>query len=112
VVDRRGKLVEEALQRRRIGGVEGGGAPRADVARRLLEPLRMAPGEDDLGALAAGQAGGLQADPGAPADQDHGLAEEPRLALGHDRLAICESIGLTGRGLSATSMRSAITAES
>ena len=50
--------------------------------------------------------------PGAAADQDDGLAEQLRLALGHDRLAICASIGVTGRGLSAISMRSAITAVS
>ena len=95
-----------------IGGVEGGGAPRADVARRLLEPLGIAAGEDDVGALAAGAAGGLEADPGAAADEDDGLAEQFRLAPGHDRLAICGSIGVIGRGLSAISMRSAITAVS
>ena len=54
--------------------------PRADVARRLFEALGIAAGEDDVGALAAGEAGGLQADSGAAADQDDGLAEQLRLA--------------------------------
>ena len=100
------------LQRCRVGGVEGRGALRVDVARCLLEALGIAAREDDVGALAAGAAGGLQADAGAAADQDDGLAEQFRLALRHDRLAICGSIGVTGRGLSAISMRSAITAVS
>ena len=112
VVDRVRQLVEESLQRGRIGGVEGGGAPRADVARRPLEALGIAAGEDDVGALAAGAPGGLEADPGAAADQDDGLAEQFRVALGHDRLAICASIGVTGRGMSAISMRSAFSAAS
>ena len=76
MVDRGRQPVEEPLQRRRIGGVEGGGAPRADVARRLLEPLGIAAGEDDVGALAAGASGGLEPDAGAAADQDDGLAEQ------------------------------------
>ena len=86
MVDRAWQLVEEPLQRCRVGDVEGGGAPRLDVARCLLEPLGIAGGEDDVGALAAGAAGGLEADAGAAADQDDGLAEQLRLALGHDRL--------------------------
>ena len=113
-----GRLVEEPLQRCRVGGVEGGGAPRADVARRLLEALGIAAGEDDVGALGAGAPGGLEPDAGAAADQDDGLPEQFRLASAcvrghaHDRLAICASIGVTGRGLSAISMRSAFTAAS
>ena len=116
-----GRLVEEPLQRGRVVGVEGGGAPRVDVARGLLEALGIAAGEDDVGALGAGAPGGLEPDAGAAADQDDGLAEQFRFASrlcgrGHalliDRLAICASIGVTGRGLSAISMRSAITAAS
>ena len=112
MVDRSWQLVEEPLQRRRVGGVEGGGAPGADVERCSLEALGITAGEDDVGALAARAPGGLQADPGAAADEDHGLSEELGFALAHDRLAICASIGLTGRGLSAISMRSAFTAAS
>jgi hypothetical protein len=120
VVDRGRQLVEEPLQRGRVGGVEGGGAARVDVARRLLEPLGIAAGEDHLGALATGAASGLEADAGTAADQDDGLAEQLRFALGpggsgvggHDRLAIWASIGVIGCGMSATCMRSAVTAVS
>jgi hypothetical protein len=120
VVDRVGKPVEEPLQRCRVGGVEGGGAPRVDIAGCSLEPLGIAAGEDDVGALTAGAAGGLEPDSGAAADEDDGLAEQLPLAPGangvggggHDSLAICGSIGPTGRGMSAISMRSAITAAS
>jgi len=120
VVDRAWQRVEEPPERGRVGGVEGGGAARVDVARRLLEPLGITAGEDDLGALAAGTASGLEADAGAAADQDDGLAEQLRLARcpsgsglgGHDRLAICASIGVIGCGMSAISMRNAITAVS
>jgi hypothetical protein len=74
------QLVEEPLQRDRIVRVEGGGAPRADVARCLLEALRVAAHEDDFGALRACQPSGLQSDAGAAADQDDGLSAERRLA--------------------------------
>ena len=78
VVDRTREPVEEALQRSRVVGVEGRGAPRVDVARRALEALGIAAGEDDVGALAAGASGGLQPDAGAAADDDDGLAEQLR----------------------------------
>jgi hypothetical protein len=120
VVDRGRQPVEEPLQRRRVGGIERRGAARVDVARRLLEALGIAAGKDDVGALAAGASGGLEPDAGAAADEGDGLAEQLGLALsrnggGHDpsdMLAICASIGARGRGLSAISMRSAITAVS
>ena len=47
--------------------------------RRLLEPLGIAAGEDDVGALGARQPGGLEPDAGAAADHDDGLAGELRL---------------------------------
>src|SRR5262249_5784128 len=69
-------------QGRRIVGVEGGGALRAKLDRRLLEAFGVAPGEDNAGALGAGSPGGFQPDAGAAADDDDGLAEQFRFALG------------------------------
>jgi hypothetical protein len=68
MVDRVGQAVEEPLQRCRVGGVEGGGAPRVDVERCLPQPLGIPAGEDDVGALTAGASGGLEPDAGAAAD--------------------------------------------
>ena len=82
MVDRRGDVVEEALETLEIGGVERRGARRPDVARGGLEALGVAPREDDLGALGAGAPGRLEADPGAPPDDDDALAGQLRLA-GH-----------------------------
>jgi hypothetical protein len=59
----------------------------------------------------AREARGLEADSGAAADEDDGLPEQLRPS-GHERLAICGSMGIIGRGFWATSMRSAITAVS
>ena len=53
--------------------------------RCLLEPLGISADEDDLGALGARAPGGLEADAGAAADQDDGLAEQLRLARGARR---------------------------
>ena len=75
MVDRVGQALEELLQRCRVVGVEGGRAPRVDVERRLLEPLGIPAGEDDVGALAAGAAGGFEPDAGTAADEHDGLAE-------------------------------------
>ena len=74
MVDRVRQVLEESLQRGRIGGVEGGGAPRADFQRCLLEPFGIAGGEDHVGTLRAGAPGRLEADPGAAADHDDGLS--------------------------------------
>ena len=79
MVDRVGQAVEEPLQGCRVVGVEGGGAPRVDFERRSLEALGIPAGEDDVGALTARAAGGLEADSGAPADEYDGLAEQSRL---------------------------------
>jgi hypothetical protein len=87
VVDRVAQAVEELLQRCRVVGVEGGGAPRVDVERRLLEPLGIPAGEDNVGALTAGASGGLEPDSGAAADEDDGLAQQFRLAGGDVRLS-------------------------
>ena len=53
---------------------------RADLARRALEALGIAAGQDDVGALGARPAGGLEADAGAAADHDDGLPDERGLA--------------------------------
>jgi hypothetical protein len=45
----------------------------------LLEPLRVPGREDDVGALAAGEAGGLEPDTRATPDHDDGLAKQLRL---------------------------------
>jgi hypothetical protein len=73
VVDGPGELREEPRQAVRVRGVERCGAQRADLARRVLQPLRGAAGEGDLGPCGAGQPGGLQPDPGAAADDHDGL---------------------------------------
>ena len=81
MVDRLRQVLEESLQRGRVGGVEGGGARARRVERGLLEALGIAAGEDDVGALGARAPGGLEPDPGAAADDDDGLPEQLRLAL-------------------------------
>jgi hypothetical protein len=82
VVDRGWKTLEERLEGGRIVGVEGRGALRGDLARCLFEAFGIAPGEDEAGALGAGSPGGFQPDAGAAADDDDGLAEQFRFALG------------------------------
>ena len=73
---------KNSLQRCRVVGVEGGSAPRVDVTGCTLEPLGIPAHEDDVGTLTARAAGGLEPDAGAAADQDDGLTEQFRLALG------------------------------
>ena len=63
-----------------IGGVERLRAQRADLGRCLLEPVRVTAGEDDVGALGAGQPRGLQPDARAAADHDDCLPGQLRLA--------------------------------
>ena len=98
------------LQRRRIIHIEGGGAPGVDVQCGPLQAIGIPTGEDDVGALGAGHPGGFQPDSGASADEDDGLSEQGRFAVAStavrvavviDTLAICASIGLIGRGMSA-----------
>ena len=48
--------------------------------RRPLEPVGIAAGEDDGGALGARPAGGFEPDPGAAADHDDGLPGQFRFA--------------------------------
>jgi hypothetical protein len=81
VVDRCGQVLKEPREAIRIGGVEGGAAQRVKLARGLLQPLGVAGGEDDLGPRGASTARRLQADAGATADHDDGLAEQFGLEL-------------------------------
>src|SRR5262249_10966409 len=82
VVDRSWEILEERLQGGRIVGVEGRDALRVELERCLLEALGIAPGEDDAGALGAGSPGALRPDAAAAADDNDGLAEQFRIALG------------------------------
>src|ERR1700745_4124310 len=75
VVDLGGQPVEEAVEGGRVGGVEGRGAARADLGRGPLEALGVSSGQDDLGALGASAAGGLEPDAGAAADGPPALAD-------------------------------------
>ena len=75
MVDRGREILEERPQGGRIVGVEGRGALRIEFERCSLEAFRIAPREDDAGALSAGPPGGLQPDAGAAADDDDNLAE-------------------------------------
>lgn len=81
MVDRR-QTLEELRERGGIGGVEGRGAPGAELARGALEAVGVTTGEDDVGALGACAPGRFEADAGAAADDDDGLAEQLGLALG------------------------------
>ena len=58
-----------------VGGIEGHGTLRAEFRRGPLEALGTAAGQDDVGAIGAGPAGGLKPDAGAAADHDDGLPE-------------------------------------
>src|SRR5262249_19483640 len=72
----------ERRQGGRIVAVEGRGGRPVEMEGCLLEALRIAPGKDDAGALGAGSPGGLQPDAAAAADDNDGLAEQFRIALG------------------------------
>ena len=75
-----GRSWKKLRQGGRVGGVEGRGALRADFGRRLPEPVGIAAGEDDVGALSPGAPGCLEPDAGAAADQHDGLPGQFRLA--------------------------------
>ena len=50
VVDGSLEVGEEVLDGSQVIGIERRGAPRADLIRRVLQPLGVATGEDDVGA--------------------------------------------------------------
>ena len=85
VIDRRGQLVEEPAEPVEVGGVEGGDAGGPELEADALQAIRVARGEDHLGALRARAPGGLEPDARAAADHDDGLPEQRRrLAGGRD----------------------------
>jgi hypothetical protein len=61
--------------------VEDRGAPCAEFGRGPLEAAGVAGGQDDVGALGAGQAGRLEPDADAAADHEDGLPEQVKFAL-------------------------------
>src|SRR5260370_42500265 len=85
MVDRRWQAAEEPLQGSRVLGVEGRGTLRAEFQRRLLEPVGIAAGEDDIGTLSPGASSCLEPDARAAADDDDGLSGQFRSALGGNR---------------------------
>src|SRR5277367_2656971 len=84
MVDRRGQVLEESLQRSRVVGVEGRRVLYTEFQRRLLEPAGIAAGEEDIGSLGPGAPGCLEPDTCAAADQDDGLSGQFRFTLGED----------------------------
>ena len=80
VVDRLPQLVEEAPEAVEIGGVERLTAQRADFARGLLDAVRVAAGENDLGALEPRSLSRFKTDPRAAAEQNDRLPGKLRLA--------------------------------
>ena len=74
VIDRRRQALKEAIQGSCIIDVEHRRGLCADRVRGLLQALRIASGDDHGGSLGAGEPRRLQADTGAAAEHDHGLA--------------------------------------
>jgi hypothetical protein len=85
VVDLLRQVLKEPVEGGPVGRVEGGGALRADFLRRLLEPVGIAGGQDDIGALGPGAPGRLEPDACAAADHSDGLSGQFRFALGGRR---------------------------
>jgi len=81
VVDRLGQVGKEPVECGRIGDVEGRSLPRADLGGSVPQALGVAAGQDDIGALGAGPAGGFEPDAAAAADHHDGLPGQFRLAL-------------------------------
>jgi hypothetical protein len=66
MVDRCWQVLEEPLQGSRVVGiVEGRGTLCAEFQRRLLEPVGIAAGEDDIGTLSPRASSCLQPDAGS-----------------------------------------------
>ena len=53
------------------------------VAAAWREPIGVAPGQNDVGALGAGAPGGLESDPRTTTDADDGLSEQLRSRCGN-----------------------------
>ena len=87
VVDRSLEICEESLQGIQIVGVEGRGAQRSQLARRVPQPVRIAADQDHIGSLGPGAPRRLEADAGAAADHHYLLPAQLGLAL--DRRGEC-----------------------
>jgi hypothetical protein len=81
MVDRRGQVFKEVVQGVRVVGVEGRGVLGTDLCRGVVQAVRTASGENDIGSLGAGSSGGLQADACATTDQDDSLSKQLRFVL-------------------------------
>jgi len=103
VVDRCWQVLEEPLQGSRVVGVEGRSAWRAEFRRRLLEPVGITAGEDDISTLSPGAPGCLEPDARAAADHDDGLSGQFRFALGGNRSG-CAGHGSSDGVVSATGL--------
>jgi len=82
MVDRGGQFLEETIESVLIGGVEGHTAQRADFGRGPIEAVGIAAGQNDVGALGAGEPSRLEPDAGAAADHHDCLPGELRFAVG------------------------------
>jgi hypothetical protein len=81
MVDRCGQLPKELLEGTCVVGIEGRGSSRADFTPRLLEPVAIAAGKDDIGPLRAGAPSCREPDACTAADEDNGLSNQFRFAL-------------------------------
>ena len=88
VIDRSGTS-PKPLEGCRIGGVEGRGAQRVDLAGHLAQALGVPSREDQLGSLGACATCRLSPDAGAAANHDHSLAEQVRF---HRRASLRPSL--------------------
>ena len=73
VVERLRQLAEEPVERRQVRRVERRGLERPDFVGGVLQLLRVAAGEDDVGALVACFTGRLESHARAAADHHDGL---------------------------------------
>ena len=76
MIDRGRKVLKEPVDRRGIRRIEGRSASGAKLASGTLQPLDIPARENDVGALHARATGRLEADAGAPTDDDDGLPLE------------------------------------
>ena len=65
--------MKESFKSLEVVGVERHTAYRTDFGGSCLEPLGVASGQNDVGALDARPAGGLEPDAGASTNDDDGL---------------------------------------
>jgi hypothetical protein len=80
VVDRGRQIAKEPLEGRSVRRLKRCGAQRVELARSLLEALGIPGGEDHVGSLGPCSTSGFESDAGATANDDHGLANQFRVA--------------------------------